>query len=290
MKNLIVALLGFSAILAVFSKADAAGFATSHLEISMARLQKDTDMGWADVTNLQIVSITGSPISTSKAQLGSFTTSGLGFNTLNALRSFGPTGLMAPFSTEDNFGSNSMLQSYTIGDTKGAGNLVDGLTMSTLADVNATGGQAGSSSGNIAFGGSFRVGVTGTYRLLIEAAGTLITSPMGTAGFAFGANINSTGIGTPLLSSLTPAMLNQVILGGNSISFAEKKFESTSFDLVENTTYSFNINQGSTASISSVPEPTSMAVIGILGAIGFASRRIGRQMFRTDAEITCRIR
>jgi hypothetical protein len=286
MKTSVIVLVALLSFVSISSDVHSASNATAYLQISGARLEKHIGSGvWmpatAGMSGSDVPSFGVSHMSTTRIDYSGFAQiHQVGSGLFDAPRSFVSPSLLAPHSTENYFDPLSNLLSYAIADTDGSGSLVTpgGALVQTLADLNALVGQIGRSSGRVSAGGSFVAGNTGDYRLFLVASGRLeVVSDaysVAGAGMGFGGNINTVGVGGGLLTDLFPAALNQSISGTGLVSFLNQEFISVPFTLVAGHTYSFNINQGSVASLNAVPEPASLVVAGILGCASFDSAAV----------------
>jgi hypothetical protein len=281
MRLLTLCLLAFAAVFVASSKVEA-GFASSILQVSDLRFERQVSPGvWVAATSTEIPFLTSSTSSTSSATYTGFSQvshSADGF--FDVGRSFLQAAPAAPVSTPNSFVSNGQAQNYSVGDTHGLGSLIiaGGIQASSIGEVNALGNQSGTSLATIATGGAFVPGVSGVYRIALTVNGSLTvinsTESNAQAGVGLGANVNTVGVGGGVMTNLLPPNLNQVVSTNVSTTFNNLSIVSDSFSLAEGTPYSFNINQSTSASVTAVPEPTSLLLLGTVGAVGVVVRRM----------------
>jgi hypothetical protein len=267
MKNLMIAFLGMLCTVVSVSSVNAAGLATSILNISNARLEVFKGGSWVTAQNGVDVSVAGLANSSSSTAL---TYTGSPFTFAQAPNLDSPLATIGPNVT--NFAS---------ADTSGAGQLVNPgapVVAGTVANVATTGNFTGSSLASSGAGGTFAALVSAPFRYIFNASYQLTVASSGlssaTAAIEYSANLNVGNSQTPFI----PPALNISLTGNGATGLVVVgELISPSFGLDQGQTASFNITQISSARISAVPEPASFAVAGILGTIGFAARRLRRK-------------
>nr|WP_316639033.1 EDSAP-1 family PEP-CTERM protein [uncultured Roseateles sp.] len=182
---------------------------------------------------------------------------------------------------------------YALGDMRISGTAIGGSIQGlTRADAVATGptnhGSANATiknGGNIS--GTFTVGTTFSSAIVVGVDAFLQSwvDPLNgsaehaSADAGYGWNITIKQ-GNTVLISFAPSELNKSFFSSGASendSFAYTGLlSSTAATFVKGTTYSFSINQSSNAAITDIPEPTSIALIGIalLGAGAVTRRRM----------------
>jgi hypothetical protein len=292
MKNLMIAFLGMLCTVVSVGSVNAAGLASSYLSISNARLQVNlgTSMmpNWQTATNGVDVNVLNNPSSSASGVLaysGSPVTllSAPALDPLDVTRtSLGPGA--AGLDNVFNNGTPLAVANFSVGDTEGTGSLINGVPMfppapvnaTTFASVGTTASNIGSSRTSASAGGAFQSINGGQFRYIFDASYRVVTNASGvslaSAGIAYSANI--TIAGTPV--TFSPPQLNFNASGNTDSGLVNLTNLVAAFNLVQGDSVSFSIAQSSTASISAVPEPASMAIVGVLSAVGFASRRVRR--------------
>jgi len=277
---LVVLALGAS-LMGVTSQASAAAFGSSILNTSNLRLQYFSGGNWVDATTAQATVFNTTILSQSTATLGgSSQTSGIVVG-LNAPQSFVSPNFSLPANqgsaplvsyTNPGMGLNSS-GSFAIGDTNGSGTTVIGgsLSSSTLAELNTLGALSGAANGNVGGTSVFQVNVSqsGQYRLAFDAGLRMQTSADGTADSEFRIQINQGLISI----NEAAADLNRSISGNASVNVGPQSFFTAAASLVGGGIATFTITQNSTVGAAVVPEPSSMAIFGLMSAGSFLAWR-----------------
>ena len=275
----------------------AGAFGSSILNVSNLRLQYSSDgTNWSNATTDQGVISSRTLESYSTATLGGVTQSNFQPN-LNAAMSFvGPS--FAPPPTQQ---LTVPLQSYTslgmglnrsadfaVADTNGSDVSVDiispgGISVSTLAELNTLGSVTAMAQGDLSATNKFRFtsGVAGQFRIAFDASFAMETTGDGTASVSFSVTGNSPGN----TMVYTPAALNPTEISGNSsLTLGNTFFTSGSLFVGLNQTASFDIAQLSRVGASVVPEPSSIAIFGLMSVGSLAAWRRRRAGERKSAE------
>lgn len=302
MKISIVAkgLLAASTVAVASFGANAGVVSTSYLEVNNLRIEVDLDKdGTPDalpigVTLENLISITSGNrgINVSGNHLGDSValsdTGGADYNADPALACAGDcTGLV------DNFGINSgvlhdLNRGYGLGDGSVTGSIISGVGSAsgyTYADAALTGpgGVTNLAGGNstisnnvvaeltVVFAQDLRVRIVSEYDAFIETDIDAMTASdplLDTSGTIAGASLTVSLTGTPgqtLFGNLnfldTLEIAGEVDVTGQSFA--------TNWADVQSGTHFLSINQASNANVKLVPEPSSVALIG-LGLLGFA--------------------
>lgn len=282
-----------ASLMGVTSQASAAAFGSSILNVSNLRLQYFTGGNWVNASTSQ-ATVFGAPsiVSQSSATLGVNTqATGLVMG-LNAPRSF----VSPDFSLPADQGSVP-LQSYTnagmglntsgsfaIGDTNGSGTTVinGSLSSSTLAELNILGALTGAANGNVGGTTVFQVNISqgGQYRLAFDAGLRMQTTGDGMADSEFRVQINQ---GLVSINE-ADANLNRSISGNAAVNVATQSFFTGVANLTAGPIALFTITQNSTVGASVVPEPSSIAIFGLMSVGSLAAWRRRRAGERKSAE------
>jgi hypothetical protein len=262
----------------------AGAYGSSILTTQNVRLQYFNGTNWVNATTTQATVAITSIFSETTATLGPDTvTSGI-VSGLNAPQSYTGTafppveGSSLPLSGL----GMSNTDSFALGDTFGTGSTIIGgsIATSTLAEV-STLSLDGYANGNVGGSSTFKVniGQAGSYRLAFDASLTMQTTAGGTATSQLSVSITG---GLPPIS-FYPAALNQSISGNSNVNtgtlsyFTDATVLSTGFR-------NFTIEQISTVSASVVPEPSSIAIFGLMSVGSLAAWRRRRAGERKSAE------
>jgi hypothetical protein len=172
---------------------------------------------------------------------------------------------------------SSATDSFARGDTLGSGSTIisGSINASTLAELNALGSLSGFANGNVGGTSIFQVNVsqTGSYRLAYTAGLSMQTTGDAYSTSEFRVQVNGSGVAIDYADPL----LNRSISGTDTVTIGPiQRF------LVANLTalspiYIFTINQNSTVGANVIPEPTSLAIFGLMstGTILVRRRRRG---------------
>ncbi len=179
----------------------------------------------------------GLPANQGAAPLVSYTNSGMGLNTSG---------------------------SFAIGDTNGSGTTVIGgsLSTSTLAELNTLGALSGAANGNVGGSTTFQVRSLqgGQYRLAFDANLSMRTTGDGTASSEFEVEINP---GNVVFDYTTDGELNRSISGNATVNVTRNFFTNAATLAVGAISF-FTVTQNSTVGTAVVPEPSSMAIFGLM--------------------------
>lgn len=281
-----------ASLMGVTSQASAAAFGSSILNVSNLRLQYKSGVVWVNATSAQATIDFAFVSSQSSASLGvNSQASGL-VTGLNAPRSFVSPDFLLPADqgsvplqsyTNPGMGLNTS-GSFAIGDTNGSGTTVIGgsLSSSTLAELNTLGALTGAANGNVGGTTQFRVDVSqaGEYRLAFDAGLTMQTTGDGTAYSEFRVQINQGSVSI----NEANANLNRSISGNATVNVATQSFFTGVANLAAGPFAFFTITQNSTVGASVVPEPSSIAIFGLMSVGSLAALRRRRAGERKSAE------
>ncbi|MFN9712222.1 MAG: PEP-CTERM sorting domain-containing protein [Planctomycetota bacterium] len=285
MKSLFFAIALCAAFVGTTVEGWAGAYGSSILTTQNVRLQYFNGTNWVNATTTQATVASTSIFSETTATLGPNTvTSGI-VSGLNAAQSYTGTafppleGSSVPLSAV----GMSNTDSFALGDTFGTGSTIIGgsISASTLAEVNTL-SLDGYANGNVGGSSTFRVniGQAGSYRLAFDASLTMQTTEGGTATSQLSVSITGgTGGDYPYFA---PDM-NRTISGNSSVStgtlsyFTDATVLSTGFR-------NFTIEQNSTVSASVIPEPSSIAIFGLMSVGSLAAWRRRRAGERKSAE------
>jgi hypothetical protein len=281
MRLFLVGLALCASLIGVSSQVSAAAFGSSILNSSNLRLQYLSGGSWVNATTTQATVFNTTILSQSSATLGgSSTSSGIVLG-LDAPQSF----VSSDFGLPANQGSAPLVSytnpgmglntsgSFAIGDTNGSGTTVIGgsLSSSTLAELNTLGALTGTANGNVGGTSIFQVVVnqSGQYRLAYDAGLNMQTSGEGTAESEFRVQINQ---GLVSIDSADP-LLNTSISGNTTLSFGPQNFFTSTAALTGGGIATFTITQNSTVGAAVIPEPSSMAIFGLMSVGSFLAWR-----------------
>jgi hypothetical protein len=281
MKFFLLSMTLVAALCGTATQTLAAAYGSSILNTSNVRLQYFNGSTWADATTAQATLFSSTVFSQSTATLGASTiTSGL-VSGFNAPQSFvsptlsAPTELASPPLT--GLGP-SATDSFARGDTLGSGSTIisGSINASTLAELNALGSLSGYANGNVGGTSIFQVNVsqTGSYRLAYTAGLSMQTTGDAYSNSEFRVQVNGAGVAI----DYADALLNRSISGTNTVNVGPTQFFSPAATLTAlNPIYIFTINQNSTVGANVIPEPTSLAIFGLMstGTILVRRRRRG---------------
>jgi hypothetical protein len=271
----------------------AGAFGSSILNVSNLRLQYEQSPGnWVNATATQATVTFKTLESTSTATLGSFMQSNTQPN-LNAAMSFLSPSFFPPVEQV-----GVPLQSYTnlgmglntsgdfaIADTNGVGDTIVGgsISVSTLAEANALSSETAEALGDLNAFNRFKVATSqsGNYRIIFDANLSMQTTGDGVADVDFSVVVNG---GSPPIA-YAPSELNQTISGNSVVNMATTFFKTPSTFLLAGQITTFDIIQTSSTSASSViPEPSSIAIFGLMSVGSLAAWRRRRAGERKSAE------
>lgn len=258
----------------------AAAFGSSIMNATSVRLQFFNGTSFVDASNAQ-ATLFGSVItSQSSATLGSTTQESGLVSGWNAPQSFvTSTGMSAPSeggSVPLTGIGPSTTNSFARGDTQGTGTSIIGGSVSTatLAELNDLAGVSGLANGNVGGVSIFQVNVneTGQYRLAFTGNLAMATDGIGEASNSFRIQVNQSQVGGTVSIDYAPTELNGSISGTNTVSVSQNFF-SPAVTLAAGPIATFTLTQNSTASAAVVPEPTSIAIFGLMSAGSLAMFR-----------------
>ena len=271
-----------ASLMGVTSQASAAAFGSSIMNVSNLRLQYLSGSTWVDATSTQ-ATVSSTFTSQTSATLGPLSqTSGLTFS-YNAPQSFvSPTQAAPPQQTLlplTGLGSSTSY-SFARGDTFGSGStIVDGtVSTSTLAELNSLGTVTGEANGNLVNTNTFVVSVVeaAQYRLAFTASLAMQTSGGGYAANSFGITGQQSPTTGPAVY-LPPSDLSSLNRSINGVSTVNESgnFFSAAMTLQAGPITVFTVTQNSTAGAAAavVPEPSSMAIFGLMSAGSFLAWR-----------------
>ncbi len=285
-------------LMGLTSQASAAAYGSSIMNISNLRLQYWNGSIWANATETQ-ASVSSTFTSQSSATLGPLQqSSGLRFN-FNAPQSFVSPTQVAPSQQTvlplAGFGPSTPY-SFARGDTLGSGStIVDGtVSTSTLAELNSLGSVSGEANGNLVNTNTFAVYVNdeGQYRLGFTANLAMQTSGDGYAANSFGitaiqSQTNGSTVGLPTDDAewnQTLERLNRTLNVPGTVS-ESGDFFTAAVTLQSGPIAVFTVSQNSTAGANNVvPEPSSIAIFGLMSVGSLAALRRRRAGERKSAE------
>ncbi len=262
------------------SAAQAGVYGSALLNITNARVERfDTlTSTWvaALASDLQVTAIGTTAVNDVTLGATNVLIGAAGFDALQAA--------INPVEAENFMGFHGQFNAdYVRADTNGGGILVGGTAAASTVAEAFTVGTLAASLGNTAGTATVRVRVNraGSYRLAFTADAKMIAesdgSAIGGSEIQFSAQING-GLGN--LVNFAPVALNQTLSNGASpaltYTLASTNFASAGASLAQGQLYSFTIQQASIASVT-VPEPTSIAVFGLLGVGALVVARRNRK-------------
>ncbi len=280
----------------------AGAFGSSIMNVSNLRLQyyRNDLNDWVNATDGpdgQGFISSRSLESFSTATLGAVTQRSNSLVNLNAAMSFVGPSFTTPFTQQ----AAVPLQSYTnpgmglnrsadfaVADTNGSDVSVDiispgGISVSTLAELNTLGPVTAMAQGDLSATNKFRFtsAVAGEFRIAFDASFAMETTGDGTASVSFSVTGNRPGN----TMVYTPAALNPTEISGNSsLTLGNTFFTSGSLFVGSNQTATFDIAQLSRVGASVVPEPSSIAIFGLMSVGSLAALRRRRAGERKSAE------
>lgn len=284
MRSLLLALTLCATLFGTTKQAWAAAFGSSIMNASNVRLQYFNGTTWVNTTTTQATLFGSVVTSQSTATLGVLSqTSGL-VSGLDAPQSFVSPTLAPPIEQSSvplTGAGPSSLNSFARGDTFGTGTTIIGgsLATSTLAELNALGADSGLANGNVGGTSIFQVNVSqaGSYRLAFDGNLAMQTSGDGFATNSFRVQVNQSQTGGSVSIDYADAALNRSVNGANSVNVSSSFF-SPSVTLEAGPIATFTITQNSTAGATVIPEPSSIAIFGLMSLGSLAAwrrRRMG---------------
>ncbi|MCY3009985.1 MAG: PEP-CTERM sorting domain-containing protein [Planctomycetota bacterium] len=198
--------------------------------------------------------------------------------------------------------SSSLTNSFAYADTWGNPSAtlisVGGVSSSTLAQVNALPPLSGLANGNIVNTSRYSVAInqTGLYRLEFEVVLDMESIGDGFATSSFGIQATQTlqsggTVGFDDNNAVFPSLNGRIDgAGTRSVSgtffSSERTFQARrdSFGNIINSPVEFTITQASSAGVSVVPEPSSIAIFGLMSVGSLAAWRRRRAGERKSAE------
>ncbi len=281
MRLFVIALALCASLMNVTSQASAAAFGSSIMNTSNLRLQYFNGSSWVNATNAQGAVFGSAVTSQSSATLGTLNQASGLLPGLNATQSFVSPTITAPLEQSvlplTGLGP-STLNSFARGDTFGSGNTIIGgsLSTSTLAELNSLGTVTGLATGNLSNVSIFTVNIAqfGEYRLAFDANLAMQTTGDGFATNSFGVSVSqSQTTGNTVSKDDNDASLNRSINGSSTVNVSSSFF-STAVSLEAGQLATFKITQNTTAGANNVvPEPSSMAIFGLMSAGSFLAWR-----------------
>jgi hypothetical protein len=266
----------------------AAAFGSSIMNATNVRLQYFNGTSWVNATTTQATLAASLITSQSSATLGATTqTSGLISGSWNAPQSFvTSTGMSVPAEGGTlplTAIGPSVTDSFARGDTQGSGTSIIGgsIGTATLAELNDLSGVSGFANGNVGGTSIFTVNVNqaGQYRLAFTGNLAMQSTGIGQASNEFRVQINQGAVSI----DYAPTELNRSISGTNSVNVSQG-FVSTVANLSVGSLTTFTITQNSTVSAEVVPEPSSIAIFGLMSAGSLMAWRRRRANERKSVE------
>lgn len=289
MRSLLFVFALCAAFVNTTSQGRAAAFGSSIMNATNVRLQFFNGTSWVNATTTQ-ATLTASVItSQSSATLGGTTqASGIVNGSWNAPQSFvTSTGMSIPAeggALPLTAIGPSPTNSFARGDTQGTGTTIIGgsIGTATLAELNDLAGVSGLANGNVGGTSIFTVNINqaGQYRLAFTGNLAMQTTGIGQASNEFRVQINQGAVSI----DYAPTQLNQSISGGNLVNVSTD-FVSTTATLAAGPFTTFTITQNSTVSASVIPEPSSIAIFGLMSAGSLVAWRRRRASERKSLEI-----
>ena len=262
----------------------AGAYGSSILTTQNVRLQyyNTSTSSWVNATATQASVLTTSLLSESTATLGATTMTSGATPGLNAAQSFVSPTLFPPVEGNSlpltGLGMSNT-DSFAFGDTFGTGTTIVGgsIATSTLAEVNTL-SLDGYANGNVGGTSMFQVniGQAGMYRMAFDASLTMQTTMGGTASSKLMVTIAGD-------AQVGASLLNQTISGDSSVSTGTLSFFTPGITVGTGFT-TFGINQQTTVNASVVPEPSSIAIFGLMSVGSLAAWRRRRAGERKSAE------
>lgn len=287
MRSLLFVLALCAAIANTTSQGWAAAFGSSIMNTTNVRLQYFNGTSWVNATSTQATLVVSAITSQSSATLGSTTQASGLVPSWNAPQSFvTSTGMAVPVEGGGvpltGIGPSGT-DSFARGDTQGTGTSIIGGSVSTatLAELNDLAGVSGLANGNVGGTSIFTVNVNqaGQYRLAFTGDLAMSTSGIGEASNEFRVQINQGMVSI----DYAPTQLNQSISGTNTVTVSQNFFSPT-VTLQAGPIATFTLTQNSTASAEVIPEPSSIAIFGLMSAGSLMAWRRRRANDRKGVE------
>ncbi len=279
MRSLLV-LFGLCAtFLGTITESRAAAFGSSIMNASNVRLQYFNGTTWVDASNTQATLFGSVVTSQSTATLGALSQSSGLVTGLNAPQSFVSPSIAAPpeqGSLPLTGLGPSGVNSFARGDTFGTGTTIIGgsLSTATLAELNAVGADAGLANGNVGGTSIFQVNVAqgGQYRLAFDGSLAMQATGDGFADNSFRVQVNQSQSGGAVSIDYADPSLNRSLNGSGTVNVSTSFF-SPSVVLQAGPIATFTITQNSTAGATVIPEPSSIAIFGLMSLGSLAAWR-----------------
>jgi hypothetical protein len=272
----------------------AGAYGSSIMNTSNLRLEYFNGLNWVNATNSEVSIISTTITSRSNARLGATNMTSPLANGFNASQRFVSPTMLTPAEQNSALAGlgSSLTNSFAYGDTWGdnSATLISGISSSTLAEVNALPPLAGSAFGNVGGTSLFEVQVAqgGQYRLAFDANLAMRSEDAGYANNSFRVQVNQSSSGGGSVSiDYSDAALNRSITGNNLVNVSTSFFSPViTLEDYETgaSTATFTITQASTAGVSVVPEPSSIAIFGLMSVGSLAALRRRRAGERKPAE------
>ena len=297
MKSLFFAIALCAAFVGTTVEGWAGAYGSSIMNTSNLRLQYFNGSSWVNATSSQATIMNTTITSRSSATLGAFTKTSGGTLGFNAAQSFVSPTLFPPIEQNSalvGLGA-SPTDSFAFGDTWGVNGATlistGGISSSTLAEVSAIPPLTGSAFGNVGGTSIFEVQVsqTGQYRVAFDANLAMQSTGDGYATNSFRVQVSQAlSDGSNSSINYADAALNRPISGSNVVNvtntFTSPQVMLEAWDTGASIV-TFSITQSSTAGVASVvPEPSSMAIFGLMSVGSLAAWRRRRAGERKSAE------
>jgi hypothetical protein len=292
MRSLLFVLALCAAIANTTSQGWAAAFGSSIMNATNVRLQYFNGTSWVNATSTQATLVVSAITSQSSATLGGTTQASGLIPSWNAPQSFvTSTGMAVPVEGGGvplTGVGPSAIHSFARGDTQGTGTSIIGGSVSTatLAELNDLAGVSGLANGNVGGTSIFQVNVNqgGQYRLAFTGNLGMVTEGIGEATNSFRVQVNQSKTdGTAVSVDYAPTELNRSISGTNTVTVSQNFFSPT-VTLQAGPIATFTLTQNSTASAEVIPEPSSIAIFGLMSAGSLMAWRRRRANDRKGVE------